>query len=36
MEGFLRYWFGGLIFGRAYTWRDFCSEFYGNIIIYYL
>ena len=22
-EGFLRYEFGGLIFGGAYTWRDF-------------
>ena len=21
MEGFLHYWFGGLIFGGAYTWR---------------
>ena len=23
-EGFLRYEFGGLIFGGAYTWRDLC------------
>ena len=29
MEGFLRYDFGGLIFGGAYTWRDLFSEFYG-------
>ena len=28
-EGFLRYDFGGLIFGGAYTWRRLCSEFYG-------
>ena len=27
-EGFLRYQFGGLIFGRAYTWRVLFSEFY--------
>ena len=27
-EGFLRYDFGGLIFGGAYTWRDLFSEFY--------
>ena len=26
--GFLRYEFGGLIFGGAYTWRDLFSEFY--------
>ena len=30
MEGFLRYEFGGLIFGGAYTWRGLFSEFYGN------
>ena len=30
MEGFLRYEFGGLIFGGAYSWRDLFSEFYGN------
>ena len=29
MEGFLRYEFGGLIFGGAYTWRGLFSEFYG-------
>ena len=28
-EGFLALRFGGLIFGRAYTWRDLFSEFYG-------
>ena len=28
MEGFLRYEFGGLIFGGAYTWRGLFSEFY--------
>ena len=26
-EGFLRYRFGGHIFGGAYTWRDLFSEF---------
>ena len=31
MEGFLRYRFGGLIFGGAYTWRGLFSEFYGMI-----
>ena len=30
-EGFLRYDFGGLIFGGAYTWRGLFSEFYGII-----
>ena len=30
-EGFLRYRFGGLIFGGAYTWRGLYSEFYGTI-----
>ena len=25
----MRYEFGGLIFGGAYTWRGFFSEFYG-------
>ena len=29
-EGFLRYDFGGLIFGGAYTRRGLFSEFYGN------
>ena len=28
-EGFLRYEFGGPIFGGAYTWRGSFSEFYG-------
>ena len=28
-EGFLRYEFGGLIFGGAYAWRGLFSEFYG-------
>ena len=28
-DGFLRYEFGGLIFGGAYTWRGLFSEFYG-------
>ena len=32
-EGFLRYDFGGLIFGAAYTWRGLFSEFYGTFII---
>ena len=27
MEVFLRYWFGGLIFGGAYIWRGLFSEF---------
>ena len=31
MEGFLRYEFGGLIFGGAYTWRGLFSEFYGSL-----
>ena len=30
-EGFLRYRFGGLIFGGAYTWRGLFSEFYSII-----
>ena len=29
-EGFLRYNFGGLIFGGAYTWRGLFSECYGR------
>ena len=29
-ECFLRYDFGGLIFGGAYTSRGLFSEFYGN------
>ena len=28
-EGFLRYRFGALVFGGAYTWRGSLSEFYG-------
>ena len=28
-EGFLPYWFGGLIFGGACTWRGLFSEFYS-------
>ena len=28
-DGFLRYEFGGLIFGGAYTWRGLFSVFYG-------
>ena len=32
-EGFLRYRFGGLIFGGAYTWRGLFSEFYGIVIL---
>ena len=31
-EGFLRYDFEGLIFGRAHTSRGLFSEFYGNLI----
>ena len=30
-EGFLRYEFGGLMFGGAYTRRGLFSEFYGMI-----
>ena len=32
-EGFLRHWFGGLIFGGAYTWRGLFSEFYGSLVV---
>ena len=28
-EGFLRYDFGGLMFGGAYTWRGLFLEFYS-------
>ena len=28
----MRYEFGGLIFGGAYTWRSLFSEFYGNAV----
>ena len=31
-EGFLRYRFGGLTFGGAYTWRGLFSEFYGTSV----
>ena len=31
-EGFLRYEFGGLIFGGAYTWRGLLSEFFGILL----
>ena len=31
--GFLRYEFGGLILGGAYTWRGLCSEYYGILIV---
>ena len=31
-EGFLRYRFGGLIFGRAYARRGLFSEFYGMFL----
>ena len=31
--GFLRYRFGGLIFGGAYTWRGLFSKFYGILRI---
>ena len=31
MEGFLHYWFGGLIYGGPYTWiRGLFSDFYGS------
>jgi len=33
-EGFLRYRFGGLIFGGAYTWRGLFSEFYGILFFF--
>ena len=32
-EGILRYDFGGLIFGGAYTWRGLFSEFYGTFLL---
>ena len=34
-EGFLRYKFGGLIFGGTCTWRGLFSEFYGNLKVVY-
>ena len=33
-EGLLRYRFGGLIFGVAYSWRGLFSEFYGISFLY--
>ena len=30
-EEFLRYRFGGLIFGGPYTWRGLFSEFYATL-----
>ena len=30
-EGFLRYRFGGIVFGEACTWRGLFSEFYGKL-----
>ena len=33
-EGFLRYRFGGLIFGGVYTWRGLFSEFYVIMLFY--
>ena len=35
-EGFLRYRFGGLIFGGACTWRGLFSEFYGSLSVFVL
>ena len=32
-EGFLRYEFGGLIFGGTYTWRGLFSEFYSIFLV---
>ena len=34
-QGFLRYNFGGLLFGGAYTWSGLLSEFYGLISLNY-
>ena len=36
VEGFLCYWFGGLIFGGAYTWRGLFSEFYSILPLSFL
>ena len=33
-EGFLRYRFGGLVFGGAHPWRGLFSEFYGIFTSY--
>ena len=32
----MRYEFGGLIFGGAYTWSGLFSEFYGVMIVFIL
>ena len=32
-EGFLRYDFGGFIFGGAYTWTGLFSEFYATLFV---
>ena len=34
MESFLCYWFGGLLFGGAYTWRGLF--FFKNFTVFYL
>ena len=34
-EGFLRYDFGGFIFGGAYTWRGLFSGFYGIALLFH-
>ena len=31
----MRYRFGGLIFGRAYTWRGLFSEFYAKFLCFF-
>ena len=33
MDGFLRYKFTGIIFGRAHTWRGLFSELCGNLLL---
>ena len=33
-EGFLRYEFGGLIFGGAYTWRDLCFRNFTVFLLF--
>ena len=35
-EVFLRYEFGGLIFGGAYTWRGLFLEFYGVMLFLFM
>ena len=32
-EGFLRYDFGGFIFGGAHTWRGLFQEFYATLFV---